>query len=221
MAEGKPRSWRFVLMPYLWILDKRLEIGTPEYRVASSSNFWGVLGDLRWGGLVAFEAWHAPWGLWLDLQTVRFVTKTMSLGLEVEQDVRQVVAKVMGAHRFGDDDAYLDLYAGARGFYLDSRVDVQLFRSYDDLFRWLDPLVGVRGGWAFADKWHAELAVDAAGFGVGSKLTVEATAQVRYEFKPGRSVALGYRHEDYDYERDGFVYDATIRGPTIGFRFEF
>lgn len=224
IAEDGPAGtapWRFVVMPYVWVLNKRFEIGTPEYMRMATSTFGEALGDWRWGGLVMLEAWKGPYALLVDAQAVRLESRSRSLGLPVRQDIQQLVVKATAAYRMGSEDRYADFYAGARLFYLDSAVTVWPVAAYNDLFRWVDPLVGVRGGMAIGPRWHVELAADASGFGAGSNLTVDVSAHLRYAWRPGRSVALGYRVEDYDFARDGLVYDATIRGPTIGIRYEF
>ena len=95
----------------------------------------------------------------------------------------------------------------------------------DESKSWVDPLVGLRWVWPFAENWALILYGDIGGFGVGSDLTWQGI--FRIDWQPWENVALtaGYRALYQDYEdgtrgtRDYFAMDATYHGPLLGIEF--
>ena len=59
------------------------------------------------------------------------------------------------------------------------------------------------------------------GFGVGSDLFYEISANVGYQWNKSIGTALGYRMFDVDYEDDGYVYDVKQQGWQVGLRWAF
>jgi opacity protein-like surface antigen len=90
---------------------------------------------------------------------------------------------------------------------------------------WYDPIVGtrlwipVKGGFSVLARG------DIGGFGVGSELTWQVGAYLRYATSDHISLLLGYRWLDIDYETgegmNRFVYDMAIRGPAFGLTWQF
>jgi hypothetical protein len=90
---------------------------------------------------------------------------------------------------------------------------------------WYDPIVGSRLWLPLSGKLSCLARGDIGGFGVGSDLTWQLGAYLRYATSKSSSLLLGYRYLDIDYE-DGagasrFVYNVTIQGPALGFSWQF
>jgi hypothetical protein len=90
---------------------------------------------------------------------------------------------------------------------------------------WVDPIVGAAFKTSIDDKWSFALQGDVGGFGVGSDLSWQAWVNFDWRFSRIGSLALGWRHLDWDYsEGKGakkFTYDARMTGPVIGVSFHF
>ena len=86
--------------------------------------------------------------------------------------------------------------------------------SKSDSANWVDGLVGVRGTYAITPNLYL------TGWGLvgagGAKLDWDLAAALGYRFNERVSVLVGYRAVGIDYDRDGFVFNVTQRGPTVG-----
>jgi hypothetical protein len=96
--------------------------------------------------------------------------------------------------------------------------------SQDDL--WVDPLIGARILWHFADRWSLIGRGDIGGFGVGSDFAWNASAYVGFEAARWCTLVLGYRAIGVDYDNDengsgAFAYDVITNGGVLGAAFTF
>jgi len=93
-------------------------------------------------------------------------------------------------------------------------------KDVDQRKDWIDPYVGLRWKWNFADKWATRLRGDVGGFGIGSTITWNAVGLLDY--KPWQHVGFfgGYRVLYQDYSTGSgshrFSYDAYMHGPVLG-----
>ena len=87
------------------------------------------------------------------------------------------------------------------------------------------PVIGVAFSTALSDKWSFQAQGDIGGFGVGSQFAWQAWGNFSWRFSKLASLALGYRHLDWDYEEGSgptrFTYDAYLSGPVVGVTFHF
>src|SRR5690606_18666207 len=86
---------------------------------------------------------------------------------------------------------------------------------------WVDPVVGARLQYDFNDKLQMIAQADVGGFDVGSDLTIQAMATLKYAISEKTSLALGYKYMDVDYSKDGRVFDSKLHGPVVGLTFRF
>jgi hypothetical protein len=124
-------------------------------------------------------------------------------------------------YRLIEDGVVIDGFGGLR--YSSMDVELELPGPLPDIDQrkdWIDPYVGLRWKWPFAEKWAARLRTDFGGFGIGSDLTWNAVGLI--DFKPWRHVGFfgGYRVLYQDYStgsgRHRFAFDAYMHGPALG-----
>ncbi len=220
--DDADRRWRFSYTPYVWILDKKLTIGTPDYRRESETTFWEALKEWEWGAKLHLELENGRWGVFVDMQAVRLVGYSRAWFLKVRRDIQQFIGDAVGFRRFHfGDDHRLDVLGGVRYMYLDANVDVQFIRTFNDIFTWTDPLVGLRYDKQLHRRWRVETRADISGFGLGSDLTWQVSGQLFWRIGKSRELTVGYRHLEFDYSRNGFRYESTVDGPFFGLRHEF
>ncbi|MEY9624982.1 hypothetical protein [Sinorhizobium fredii] len=94
-------------------------------------------------------------------------------------------------------------------------------RSIQSDFDWFDPIVGARAHYHINDKISILAQGDVGGFAVGSDLTWQALATINYSFNDKLTVSAGYKVLSVDYENDGHVFDATLKGPVLGLTIRF
>lgn len=83
---------------------------------------------------------------------------------------------------------------------------------------WIDPFVGLRARYAFAEAWSLIGYGDIGGFGVGSELTWQLFGGLAWQCSPGLALEFGYRHLDIDYDHDNFLLDTYMSGGALGVR---
>lgn len=86
---------------------------------------------------------------------------------------------------------------------------------------WVDPVVGLRGYLMLHKHLALSARCDVGGFGVSSDLVWQALALALVPFNDTVALEIGYRYMDYDYHRDGFLFDMQLSGAVIGVGFTF
>jgi hypothetical protein len=123
-----------------------------------------------------------------------------------------------------------DLIFGVRTTEIDSHLDLVTTsggslpgntRSVGDSQNWLDPIVGLRLLFPFADHWTLVGYADLGGFGVASDMTSQALVGVNWEMTKRFVAKVGYRYLMDDYRDDGFVWDMATHGPYAGLGIRF
>lgn len=212
------------MQPYIWALGNEVRIATDEY---DRSDFTGyidaLLNQYQYGFLWATTAFKGRWGFYMDGHFVRLKDSARELGLPYDSDVRQMLFEGALLYRIGDESAYADLLAGARYFRMKSNVDVTLVGEFNDLFQWVEPIVGARFGHALGKdkRWSCEIAGDIGGFEFGSDFTWQASAALTYQLSERRTLSIGYRHIDIEHWEAPRRYESEMSGPVLGFGFRF
>jgi hypothetical protein len=103
----------------------------------------------------------------------------------------------------------------------------ETIRTASDEASWIDPMIGLQYNAPFADDWRLNLRGDIGGFGIGSDLSYQLLANVRWQANEAVGVVFGYRLIGFDYEdghksdRDYQRYDLTEQGPLVGMTISF
>jgi hypothetical protein len=230
------KDWQFNLAPfYLWgiNIDGNLSVGvnkTPSGNTVTAPievPFSDVFDALEAAFIVHFEGMHkSNWGFLIDVDYLNIgnnFTNARGIGLDVNFEV--TLAEFAGLYRVKRDAYNFDAIYGVR--YYKMNPEIALIRGptvVDRTKDWLDPFIGGRWSWNFAEGWSIIARGDIGGFGVGSDFAWQATGLV--EWKPFQYVSFlaGYRALDIDYEdgsgRDYFKFDATVHGPLLGLNFK-
>ena len=223
MAYGEESSsngnWDFTLAPmYLWAVlidgDQTVKGVDVDLDVPFSDIFDNLNGALTFH----FEGlYQQRWGFFADLN---YIVLEMDDG-PVDIDFTEIMFELAGFYRFTRGPHAIDGLGGLR--YSSMDVDLDLPGPLPDVDHrkdWVDPYLGLRWQWKFAQKWGTRLRGDIGGFGIGSDITWNLVGLV--DFKPWKHVSLfgGYRALYQDYSTGSgdnkFKFDATMHGPVLG-----
>lgn len=235
-----PDKWQFEISPYFFAAGLYGTTGVRQVQGEVEKDFGDILEDLEMGGMLAvevrkgswafifdsiymrlggqqFKSWQGPGGIGSLTGTLEATTTLQiyqpSLGYRVLDGRTKL--DVIGAGRYTQLDADLNLVVTTGGLLPGGS------RQVSGKEGWWDPVVGTRVLAPFAQKWAFTGYADIGGFGVGSDLTYQLVAGVKWQFSKVVSMKLDYRYLYQDYEKDGFVWDMAAHGPLLGFGFSF
>lgn len=233
-----PSPWSFTLEPYAWSPGVYGTVGVgrlPSMKVNASPI--DILRNLDWGIFARGEIRHARWGLLLDGFYARFSTSVTPAGPLYESakaTLAQSIDSAVAAYRVVDRDAgSLDVYAGARLYYmslsLSATVERSRFNQVADALlarrlptgasgqrTWIDPVVGLRGKARIYRPFYASAQADVGGFGAGSEIAFFTQAALGVDLTRQVSAEFGYRYMFVDYENNGFLFRANMPGVYAG-----
>ncbi len=223
MAYGEESNsnsdWEFNLAPmYLWAVSIDGDQTVHGVDVDLDVPFSDIFDNLNGALTFHFEGLHKKrWGFLSDLN---YILLEMDDG-PVDIDFTEIMFELAGFYRITEGDHAIDGLGGLR--YSSMEVDLDLPGPLPDVDQrkdWVDPYLGLRWRWRFAEKWGSRLRGDIGGFGIGSDLTWNLAGLV--DFKPWEHVGLfgGYRALYQDYSTGNgsnkFEFDATMHGPVLG-----
>jgi opacity protein-like surface antigen len=237
-AQSRPGDWHFEFTPYLWAAAMKGDIQTAVLpKTSVDESFTDILDVLDFGAMAAFEARKNRWGLLLDaiyLKTSQGGSASRTgpggatLTVNAELEMKQTILSAAAAYRVVDVRTLIDLIGGVRynKMKADASLEASLFGQTGFASRsgdkdWVDPYVGVRVQHMLSDRWTLAGYADYGGFGAGSDVTYQLIAGADYKFSKSVSGKLGYRYLKVDYDKDNFLYDATIQGPYLGVAIRF
>jgi hypothetical protein len=141
-------------------------------------------------------------------QTLTATFFTQALGVSVYREGRNFVDLTVGG-RLSSVENELTVRSQGR------EVEIK-----DDRI-WIDPTVGLNSAIYASESVLFRLGGDIGGFGVGSDLTWQSWASLGVKISKRAGIALGYRVMYHNYEDGDFLYDVSMKGPTLGFDFGF
>lgn len=225
------QRWRYRLTPYVWGAGLQGTVGASGRRAEVERSFSEVLDSLDAGAMLAFEARRGRFGLFADLLHVRLSDSARvptPLGIDLSGDARVHATTFMlaGQYRLTTRDrGYLDLVGGVRHWALRTEVDARLGSllsvSGRDRERWSDPVLGLKGTYHLNKHLYLTGWAMAGGFEVGSQFSTDLMGAVGYRLGRQSTLLLGYRNLQVDYQSSSFTFDATLRGPALGWDYRF
>jgi hypothetical protein len=227
-AQESSDSWKFRLSPlYLWVINLNGDQTIASQTVPIDIKLGDVINNVEAVFTANFEAVHNnQWGLLVDFTYVNIDGSQTTGTVTQEVDFKTVLAEIDGFYRAIGGEHNLDLLLGLRYMSMDTDINISgapppIPPSLGGKKDWVDPIIGARWVWKFADRWALLVRGDIGGFGVGSDFTWQAAGLVDWQPFKYVSFTAGYRALYQDYEegsgRDLFKYDATMHGPVIGF----
>jgi hypothetical protein len=218
-------AWHFNLAPfYLWLANTKGDsaIGPVDQKV--SVDFGDVVDTLEKGYTAQFEARKGSWGGIFNIMYMEIGDgEDLPDGSAVDVSVKNTLAEIDGFYSIRRNTHTFDALAGLRYTKQDTGIEFNPGPGDGVDEDWWDPIVGIRWGWNFAEKWQLVARGDIGGFGVGSDFTWNALGILIWQ--PWKNVHLGagFRALDQDYEKgegvDRYKWDATLLGPMMGVNF--
>lgn len=216
-AGGADGTWEVSAKPYLWAAGLEGQVGIDNAGAPVEAEFGDLLGSLDFGAMLGVEAGRvgSPWAWSLD-------TVFIDLGKDssrADADIKQAIVEldvIYGPASWRG----LELLAGVRYFGISTDLEVGPAEASSDE-EWVEPLVGARGVVPLAPQLSLGLRGDVCGFGLGSELTYQLAAVLRYTLSAHADLGVGYRHLDIDYDHGGFEYDVATSGPVLGLDWSF
>lgn len=196
--------------------------------------------DFNSGGEISdtLDSFDSTWGLRLDVGTNRYFLDASITQIDLDAEDENVLTGV----QVNGEELALNLLVGYT-FYEDEELDLELgvmggisyinidmdFTSYSILavsplqgrtIDFIDPMVGLRAAYGFADGFTLRASGKVGGFTLGSQLHLLFEATVDYGITEWLAVSAGYRYWFWDYVDDSVVQDLdhTVHGPMIGLR---
>jgi hypothetical protein len=226
MADQGQQDWHFQLAPYVWLASLEGDIATLSGlpKVEVDAGFDDILDHTDLAVMLAAEARYRRLGVFVDLAYMELSIDEGTPGpffSEVDLSTDTFFATIAGFYRVVDEDrGGLDLFAGARVWYIDTVLEfepglLQGRRTSDD-DTWVDPVLGARASFQLFGPFFASAGGDIGGFGAASDFTWQAIGTLDLVPWDWLAIRAGYRHVDVDYDHGGFVWDVAMSGPILG-----
>ncbi len=228
VATAEEWSGRLTLYGWLPAAELDTTIDRPGGAVSggASSGIDDILDALNFAAFATVEARRGRLGLIGDfVYTDLGVDETGAGGVRRDLDLSLFMGTGAVAWRAWDDGrGHLDLIGGGRVVSAElgvSRSGALVSASASRTETYVEPLVGLRAGYAVTDRLALTALGDIGGFDVGSDLTWELFGGVSYAFTESISGDLGYRYISIDYDSGGTELDTQLYGPAVGLTFTF
>ena len=220
-------QWHFQFTPYLWIAGVigRGGIGTLSVNIDS-----GLADDnvhLNFGFMGTFEARRNKLSVVTDLQYSNLGTERPTPGplfSNASADFKTFIIDSEVGYRIVaelEKGRFVDVLGGVRYWHLraDLNFDPGLLsaRSATGSRDWADGVIGIRGRAALSKKVFVLGKADIGGG--GSKFTYQLFGGVGIGVGKRTSLIGGYRNLHVNYDKDNFLFDASLAGPILGVSF--
>lgn len=224
--------WSFGLAPYVWFATVNGELGVRDLPPAEiDATFKDIFDNMDW--------WPPPIMLAGEIRYDRaaFVTDFIYLGQEssgsapgpqslpIGADADALVWTFGGSYRVVQAQrGSIDLRAGARLWSMDTTLTLsgpRERRQRSGSQTWVDPLIGIGGRAILGGGFALRAQADVGGFGVGAKVDWQVLGLVQYQVRNWIALEAGYRYLAVNYDKNGFLFDGSLRGPIVGASFRF
>ena len=233
LARAEDTQWQFNISPYIWVpsSDSELGVNGVPFEAESDTDLSNVLDVLDFAMLVNGEARYGKFALLYDVQYIKLSDHdgqtTGPAPRELDTDVTFAAGALALEYRIIEQPKFaLDVFGGARVLYADVGLDVEAGVVLPALAggqskTWVDPIVGAKCDYQFAERWGLHGYADIGGFGVGSDLTYQLAATVSFSFNEHVALEGGYCVYDVEFEDGSFRFETLLHGPIVGLAFSF
>jgi len=229
--SSEKKNWEFNLAPfYLWALSMEGEQTVGSNTGDLDVDFDDIFDKLESAFIFNLQGMYKnKWGFLIDYNYMKLGDDDTSGGINKDVDLKLNLVEADGLYRWSISNHNIDAKLGVRYTSMDTDVKLSggpINIEADQNVDWIYPLVGMRWGWRFADRWKLLLNGDVGGFGIGgTRLAWQAGGII--DWQPFKYVSFigGYRAIYQDYEegskgsRNYYNFDATMHGPVIGVNF--
>jgi hypothetical protein len=220
-------KWKFLIEPYMMFPSMKGNTGIgnlPEVAVDAGAS--DILGALKIGGMIYFEASTSSWSICSDIiyMNLEQDVKTGTIVRDGSVQMKQFAWEISGLRNVLP---WLDVGIGLRLNSLEAGFDIvtgignnQTDHSRGQTKTWIDPILIARSqGIIGSSKWTYMLRADIGGFGIGSDIAWQIQPYIGYRFTKLFQLSAGYRVIAMDYETgtgdDYFKYDVDTSGPVL------
>jgi len=229
-------DWQFDAHVYIWAPDFGGEMdiaGGVPFDVPFST----LVDNLKMGFYGSFEARKEKWLIYTDVVYLNVETDAappapsnplLSFSARNVKMKGGAINLVGGYNLLVKGRSRLDLIAGARYLNLgsDFGLNVNILGETTtkfipvDMGTALDAIIGVKGKYAFANRWSIPYHAD---IGTGdSDFTWQLLSGISYQAADWVDLALTYRHMEWDLKStDGVIKNVNFSGPAVGVTFHF
>lgn len=167
--------------------------------------------------------------LYMDLEGDKdsvIPTNGGNIGVNTDLELRAwIITPAVGYSVVDSDNFSFNIIGGARYLSLDTDIEQNIntplrprYAKVSDSASIWDGIIGVRGEYAFNEKWYVPYYLD---MGTGdSDFTWQVSAGIGYKFEVC-DVVLAYRYLSWDFDDDAALDNMNINGPMLGVKFEF
>jgi len=235
VALAEQAQWQHTLVLYGMgaAIDGEAQIG--DLSVPVDVSISELFDALEFGAMGAYRADNGTWSFTVDATYMGLGgTSETDRGLvKGDLDLDQVTLMGTAGRRWTESLealfslAYFDLSTDLKVTTTAPVSGAVTVRTASVDASWVDPMLGLHYGRAFADDWRFNLRGDVGGFGIGSDLSYQVFANVQWQSSGGLGAVLGYRLIGFDYEdgnkgSPGYQrFDLTEQGPLAGVAFSF
>jgi len=209
--DSSSEDWSFTVRPYVWAISlKGSAAPLPPLPAADfEASFGDIWKDLNLGFMGNAELRKGKFGIISDVIWADISMDAVPVGGLVEIDSSSVIASLLGTYRLLEkEQAWLDLVVGARGYYIDTSLDVGpggIFFTSGHTEGWVDAMAGIRAQIELGMGFNAGALL--LGGGGGSSSAADIFGKIGYSFTKNLSAYAGYRFLKIDYKNNGFVWD--------------
>ncbi len=218
-------GWKYEVTPYLWAAGMSGSTGPTGMVADVDMSFSEVVENLDGGFILHMQATKGQWNTWFDYVRLDIAADGEVRIFDINMNMSQTLAEAGVAYQLQSMEQ-ISFLGGLRYMNVDTNikfrvppVDGRKKVSFGE--NWVDPFIGIKGNWPINDKWSIVARADVGGFGVGSDLTWAVQGLANYQFGEKWSFKFGYRHMDFDYDDNGFVFDMAESGLLIGAGYKF
>ncbi|WP_163516338.1 hypothetical protein [Gelidibacter japonicus] len=226
-TTNKNTDWSFLIEPYMMLPNMSGETGIGEVipPVEVDANVGDILGHLKMGAMLYFEATNDTWSISTDFIYMKLGQdiKTGSFFTGGDVTMQELAFEVAGLRQV---TPWLDAGIALRLVSLDMEINTQSIvneRNASTDATWLDPVIVARTQGQFNDNWIYKVRGDFGGFGIGTDFTWQLQADIGYQFSELFYTTLGYRIIGMDYDigsgSDRFLYNVDTYGAVVRFGF--
>lgn len=228
VAGESEQEWRQTAVLYAMgaAIDGTAQIGPVSVPVDAS--IADVFDNLEFGAMGAWRIENGTWSVTADVTFMGLGATQRSEGGRVKGDIDLDQFTLMGTVGRRLTEHLEGLFSLS---YFDLSTDLQVKttapvsgevtqRNASTGASWVDPLVGLQYSLPINDAWRLNLRGDIGGFGIGSDLSYQVLANVRWQANDTVGFVAGDRLIAFDYEDGNGAsyerYDLTEQGPLVG-----